>query len=344
MNQPPPSSSRLPDQISSGNLGNLDDELDTVANRSFLAELTQFSVLTFSGDDAQGFLQGQLSCDVDALAGGQNSSYGSYSTAKGRMLASFLLWRDALEWRMLLHRSIAPAIQKRLAMFVLRAKVKIEDHSSRIALMGIGGPAAGASLHTLYGALPEGPHQLQSTTPGNTLVALPGQRWLLVLASEHVQATREKLASALHTVGSSTWDWSEIRNGIPWVTAQTQDQFVPQMANLELIGGVNFKKGCYPGQEIVARTQYLGKLKRRLYLAHVDALASAGDELYSDDVGGQNNGMIANAAPSPGGGCDVLAVVQSTSADTGAVHLKSADGPRLRFLPLPYAVPESAKS
>ena len=127
---------------------------------------------------------------------------------------------------------------------------------------------------------------------------------------------------------------------MPWITAATQDQFVPQMANLELIGGVSFRKGCYPGQEIVARTQYLGKPKRRLFLAHVDAEASPapGDTLVADGDE-QSAGTVVNAAPAPNGGFDLLAVVQTASADSATVRLGSVRGPALRFRPLPYAVP-----
>ena len=229
-------------------------------------------------------------------------------------------------------------------MFVLRAKVKIADMTGAVSLMGVGGPAVAGALQPLINAVPEEAHQLQAGTNATTLIALPGRRWLLAVAADSALSVRTAAADTLRPVGTAAWNWTEIRNGIPWVTAQTQDQFVPQMANLELIGGVNFKKGCYPGQEIVARTQYLGKLKRRLYLAHVEASAHAGDDLCSEDVGGQINGMIANAAPAPGGGSDVLAVVQSTSAESDGVHLGSTDGPKLRFLALPYALPETGKS
>lgn len=344
MNTLDPSDTPSPDMrpVPAGNLGDLAGELDAVANGSFVADLSHFALLAFSGDDAQSFLQGQLSCDLDAVAGNFLSTYGSYSTAKGRMLANFLLWQEGDEWRMLLHRSIAPAIQKRLAMFVLRAKVKIADRSSETALMGTGGPSAAGALRTMTVAVPLNKHQLH-TSDGTTLIALPGGRWLLIVAKDKAESVRTALNGTLRSVGTSAWDWTEIRNGIPWVTAQTQDQFVPQMANLELIGGVSFKKGCYPGQEIVARTQYLGKLKRRLYLAHVEASAHAGDDLCSEDVGGQINGMIANAAPAPDGGSEVLAVVQNSSMESDCVHLKSAEGPKLRFLSLPYPLPEAAK-
>lgn len=132
-----------------------------------------------------------------------------------------------------------------------------------------------------------------------------------------------------------------IRAGIPTILPPTQEQFVAQMLNYELIGGVNFKKGCYPGQEIVARTQYLGKLKRRMYLARLESAAEpqAGDELYSADMPEQATGMVVNAAPAPMGGFDVLAVIQTSSAEQHAIHWKSSDGPVLRLEVLPYAVP-----
>ena len=160
--------------------------------------------------------------------------------------------------------------------------------------------------------------------------------------SNHLVATlteEEKLVAELKPVGTPCWEWLDIRAGIPWITAATQEQFIPQMANLELIGGVNFKKGCYPGQEIVARTQYLGKVKRRMFLANVNAAALpiAGDPLFSTDPAAQESGMIVNAQSAPDGGYDVLAVLQTSSVEAGAVHLKAPDGPPLQFLALPYA-------
>ncbi len=137
-------------------------------------------------------------------------------------------------------------------------------------------------------------------------------------------------------MGAPAWDWLTVAAGVPVILPATQDHFVPQMANMELLQGVSFHKGCYPGQEIVARSQYLGKLKRRMYLAHVEAPAAAGQGLYSPALPGQSCGMVANAAPAPGGGCDLLAVMQASCHEAGEVHLGSPDGPRLAFRPLPY--------
>ena len=134
------------------------------------------------------------------------------------------------------------------------------------------------------------------------------------------------------------WDWLDIRAGIPVVGPATQEAFVPQMANLDLIGGVSFTKGCYPGQEIVARMHYRGTLKQRMYLANVGGtqLPQPGDKLFSPEFGEQACGTIVNGAPSPEGGQDVLAVIQIASAEKGAVHWKSPNGPALKFMQLPY--------
>ncbi len=140
--------------------------------------------------------------------------------------------------------------------------------------------------------------------------------------------------------GGACWDWLKIRAGIPAITLSTQEQFIPQMVNLEAIGGVSFHKGCYPGQEIVARTQYLGKIKRRMYLANIRSVrpVAAGDELFSADMAEQSSGMVVNAAPAPDGGFDVLAVIQTSSVGAGEIYWKTLDGPALKIMPLPYSV------
>jgi len=317
-------------------------EISAVISGSYVAQLSQLSVLEFSGADATPFLQGQLSCDVELAARNGVSTYGSYCTPKGRMLASFLLIPSAAGWYMVLSSSIAASIQKRLGMFVLRSKVKIISGAQTYSLIGVGGSDAVTRLGEWFTEVPLEPHQVSTgkTTedPELTIICLPGQRWLLISPTASTNNIFRAISTSLKTVGVAAWELTDIRKGIPLITAKTQEQFIPQMASLELIGGVSFKKGCYPGQEIVARTQYLGKLKRRLYLAHVDDDAMAGDELHSDDVQGQSNGMVVNAAPAPGGGCDVLAVVQEDSAIHSRVHLRSANGALLQFLPLSYPV------
>ncbi|MFZ3262207.1 MAG: folate-binding protein, partial [Thiobacillus sp.] len=169
---------------------------------------------------------------------------------------------------------------------------------------------------------------------------LGDDKFVLSIAPERAAAVWQALRQSATPVGAPVWDWLRLSAGIPMIVAATQELFVPQMVNLEVIGGVSFQKGCYPGQEIVARSQYLGKLKRRMFLAHVDAEAAPGDPLYSADMGGQATGTVVNAAPAPAGGFDVLAVAQVESANTQTLHLKAADGAALALKPLPYALPE----
>ncbi len=313
------------------------EELATLTEGNIVADLSQFGVLEFAGADATEFLQNQLSCDLKSLAG--SSTYGSYCTPKGRMLASFIAWRNGEAWRMMLRHDVLPAIHKRLRMFVLRSKVTAVDLSEQVALLGAAGPHAAEVLRGTFGVLPTAPQGVATVAEGGSVLSVPGDRWLVAIPVEAATPTWPLLAKSMRPVGASAWDWTDIRNGIAFVGTRTQEQFVPQMANMELIGGVSFKKGCYPGQEIVARTQHLGKVKRRLYLANVAAEALPGEELFGEDVEGQSNGMVASAAPSPLGGTDVLAVVQRASAEASRVHLRSLDGPLLAFRPLPYAIP-----
>jgi folate-binding protein YgfZ len=317
--------------------GDAPRERAATAAGSIVADLSQYGVLAASGTDARSFLHGQLSCDVEGLADG-SAAYGAYCTAKGRVLANFLLWPEAGTFFLLLPRALAPGIRKRLQMFVLRSKVTLADRSDDLAVLGAAGPAAAGALAALVDAVPAAP--LGTALAGDiAVIALGTERFVAVAPILRAPAVWDRLAGELAPAGAPCWEWLEIANGLPWITPATQDQFVPQMANLELIGGVNFRKGCYPGQEIVARTQFLGKPKRRLFLAHVEAEArpAPGEPLVVDG-GDQSAGTVVNAAPAPEGGFDLLAVVQTASAGTATVRLGSTAGPALRFRPLPYAV------
>lgn len=294
----------------------------------FVALLDHLGILRVSGPDAGAFLHGQVSCDVASLDA-RSSSYGALCSPQGRMLASFLLWRSEDEFLMALSGDIAPAVQKQLSKYVLRSKVKVLDASGTIVLAGAAGELADRIFAGTFRDLPAKPNQVCSVPDVGTAVRLIDGRLLLALKAP-IRDTE--------LTDASVWRWRDIRSGLPLVTAVTQGQFVPQMANLELIGGVSFSKGCYTGQEVVARAQHLGKVKRRMYLANVAAPAQAGDALYSDDLGEQASGMVVNAEASPDGGYDILAVVHAASRERSTVHLKAPAGPVLRFLPLPYPV------
>ncbi len=317
--------------------GTADTDLRAARSGSVLALLGHLGVLQYSGEDAETFLQGQLSCDV-AEVGLRSGAYGAYCSPKGRMLANFLLWREETGFWMALSRDIAPSIQKHISKFVLRAKVKISDASDTIVVAGAAGPKADQALGEVFPELPKEPNEVSRRPDIGTVIKLTDGRYILALMPSSALALRQRFANVLVPVGAHAWRWLDIRNGVPLVTAATQDQLVPQMANFELLGGVSFSKGCYTGQEVVARMQHLGKLKRRMFLAKVAAQAKAGDPLYSEDLGDQTSGIVVSAEASPDGGYDLLAVVQTASREGSTVHLKSLGGPVLRFLALPYAV------
>jgi folate-binding protein YgfZ len=316
------------------------EELAAAGSGTVMADLSQLGLLAFAGDDASDFLQNQFTNDVRHL-GANDARWNGYCSAKGRLLANFLMWKNGADFCLQLSGDIREAILKRLKMFILRAKVTARDASDENVRLVLAGPAAPAALAAAGLALPEGAMKTAANARGMT-VQLGADKFVLALAPEQAPAVWESLARHARPVGTAVWDWLRLANGIPMITAATQEEFVPQMVNWDTLGGVSFQKGCYPGQEIVARTQYLGKLKRRMYLAHLDGTQApqAGDALYTPDMQGQASGMVVNAAPAPGGGFDLLAVAQIESlASQQPLHWKSADGPVLSLKALPYSLP-----
>ena len=302
------------------------------------APLASVGYLDFEGADAASFLQGQLSNDVLALAVG-DAQWSSYNSPKGRMLATMLLWHaTATSYRALVAADLAESLRKRFAMFVMRAKVVVTDRTPGGACFGIAGADAIPAVRAALGAAADAGHGV--TRDGLDVVATPDSRVLVYAAAAAGADIEQRLMAQATRADATHWDWHAIAAGIPVVGAATQDLFIAQAANWDLVGGVSFRKGCYPGQEIIARMQYLGKLKERLVRLHHDGPAPApGTHLYSPVFGDQACGTVANAAPAPGGGSDVLAVAQTSAADGGTLRLGQPDGPTLTLLSLPYAVP-----
>ena len=313
-------------------------ERASAVNGTIVADLSQLGVIAFRGEDAAAFLQGQLTNDVRALHA-DGAQWNGYCSPKGRLLGNFLMWRQGEDYCLQLSGDILPGVLKRLSMFILRAKVQGRDASDETVRLVVAGPGAAAAVSAAMGTLPE--TAMHSTTSAAGHVVRVGEdKFVLSVVPEQAPAVWQVLRQVATPVGAPVWDWLRLSAGIPMIVAATQEQFVPQMVNLEAIGGVSFQKGCYPGQEIVARSQYLGKLKRRMFLAHVDAEAAPGDSLYSADLEGQATGTVVNSAPAPDGGFDLLAVAQVESAASQVLHLKSGDGAALTLKPLPYALPE----
>ncbi len=297
------------------------------------ATLSHLGVIAADGEDAASFLHGQLTQDITLMPLGQARLAG-YCSAKGRLLASFLVWKEsAQELRLLCSADLLAPTLKRLSMFVLRAKVKLRDATPELRVSGVAGAPALA-----LGA----PAQAwERTTQGQTtLIRLPdvnGLPRVLHVAPADAPALADTAALPL-----ASWQWLDVESGIPTIVAPVVEQFVPQMINLESVGGVNFQKGCYPGQEVVARSQYRGTLKRRGFIVHADTTLVPGQELFHSADPGQPSGMIVNAAPRPGGGWSAFAELKLAAAEGGELHAGSPDGPAVRLAPLPYTLAAQA--
>ncbi len=319
----------------------------TQSGSAYLCLIDDQSLVFATGPEADSFLHSQLSNDVLHLPEGQ-SRYAAYCTPKGRMLASVLYWKNASGLFLQCSASLQPAFQKRLHMFIMRAKAQLQEVSKDYLILGVGGQAVDALLQPYFAELPSQVNDLVHAEAG-TLIrsrdAFGAARYQWLIPSDQVAALESlrdlKSTNGLTIVNSHIWQLADILAGVPQVIEQTKEKFVPQMINFELIGGVNFKKGCYPGQEIVARSQYLGKLKRRMAIALIEnedpRQVSAGMEIYSVSDPSQPCGMIVNSAAHFGSGVACLVEIKLLDQEQGLVHLGSATGPLLHFLPLPYA-------
>ncbi|HAF55074.1 MAG TPA: folate-binding protein [Thauera sp.] len=292
------------------------------------------------GPDSTVFLHNLVSNEVKKLEP-DAAAWNSFNSPKGRMIASFLMWPEAEGHALVLSADILPAFLKKFSMYVLRSKVKLSNASAEVALIGIAGPNAGGAARAAGAELPAADMKQTLTAAGLRCIRLSATRYLLAVPVESAAATYDAiLAAGAVRAGTAAWQLTMIRAGLPLITAPTQEEFVAQMLNYELIGGVNFHKGCYPGQEIVARTQYLGKLKKRTYRVGVPVgvEATPGMDVYAPDFGEQSAGKLVNVAATADGGSEALAVIQCSSAEAGELHLGAPDGPRLSVLDLPYAL------
>ena len=319
--------------------GNPAAELNAARDGSVVAPLADLGIIRASGDDAATFLHNLVSNDVNGI-GATGARFAGLCTPKGRLLALILIWREGNDLLLMLPRDILPAILKRLSMYVLRSKVKLSDASAERVLLGFSSPAAVSPAPTFAVAPADLPRFGVANTEGGQWVRLDDTRWMLCCTPEQALAVWPQLAAIATPVGTSAWQWLEIAAGQPRVVAATQEAFVPQMLNMELpaVAGVSFTKGCYPGQEIVARTQYLGKVKRRTYRARLATAAAPGTHVYAPETGDQHCGALVSVAPAPDGGFEALVCVQISAVEAGELHVGSPSGERLEMLTLPYEI------
>lgn len=306
-----------------------------------IADLSHQAVVRVRGADAEKFLQGQFTTDLRLLHDG-HSHLSGYCSPKGRALAVPRFWRRGDDYYFILPAALVEPTVSRLRKYVLMSKVTFELMNDWVHI-GFAERRGGAALAAAAGG--ELPTAANDVThfDGVSVIRLPGPaaRYQLLGEFAAVRTIWERLHAHAAPVGAGPWEYLDIEAGLPAVYPETTDAFVPQMLNLDLLGGISFKKGCYTGQEVVARTHYLGKLKRRMFRLHcatatppVPGTAVFNTALRADE----SAGTVVRAQLAPDGGVALLAVLQIDATATGELRLGAIDGPSCALMPLPYAV------
>lgn len=323
--------------------GVLDSQKSTATDldQTYICNLSgELGVIKASGEDALSFLHGQFTNDLNHV-NPTLSQLSSYCNPKGRMLAIFRVFKKEDDFYLILRRDVLDAVLKKLTMFKLMAKVELSDVSDELILFGLAGPDAEPLLKE--NNIPA-PTDIDHSTQKNetTIIRIPSKssRYLMVSTPGNSSSFWKTLSEKTTPTNSNIWDLHDIQSGIAQVTAETSEAFIPQMVNLELIGGVNFQKGCYPGQEIVARTHYLGKPNRRMYRVNIasDADIPAGTNIFSTKDGEQAVGKIVSAKASGNSSSDALVVLRTANENDNELHLESLTGSKITIQTLPYSL------
>lgn len=307
----------------------------SILEETVICDLSHLGLLKIQGTDALTFLQGQVTNDIKQL-NGSNAHYTGYCNPKGRLLGLFLAFAYSDHIHLQFPKPLVEPIMKRLKMYVLRSKVDIQDVSDSMIKIGVNGSQAPAILSTLFSKIPHNDYELTTLNNG-ALLKLPGKqpRFEIFTDSNQAPTIWDALLKQAKPVNINVWEWLEIQAGIPNIVSATQEEFVPQMLNLDLIGGISFKKGCYTGQEIVARTHYLGTVKRRTCLAHLDTgeIPVAGDHVIN--ATGEAVGKVVRSAKAPSGGCEVLTEIRLENLEGGELRI---NGIQIELRELPYKI------
>ncbi|MDI1299524.1 folate-binding protein [Methylotenera sp.] len=316
--------------------GNIENELVCTQNQNIICDLSHLGLLEISGDDAVTFLQGQVTNDV-RLLDDTHAHYTGYCSPKGRLLALFFAFSHNQKLHLEFNQKLLEPIAKRLKMFVMRSKVTINDVSDANVRIGLSGNNIPELLAPFFVTMPKLAYESMSTENG-TIICLPNAgmpRYQIICNTEQAKSLWQALKKDCKPVGKSCWEWLEIQAGIPDVYLSTQEEFVPQMLNLDALNAINYKKGCYTGQEIVARTHYLGKVKRRTQLAHIasDVSPAVGDDVM--DANQQAIGKIVRSAQAVETGFVVLAECRLENLAQSDIYWKNI---ALSIKQLPYSL------
>ncbi len=327
------------------NFGHSINEEQQAFSNLVLADLSHYALIKASGDDVIEFFQGQFTNDI-MLVTENVSQLSAYCNPKGRILANFRIFKRNEDYILKIHAGILEPTLKRLRMFIMRSKVELVDCSDELSRIGIAGENATAKLSTLFKKLPK--QTDESVTENNiTIIKLAGTlpRYEVYGPFDVITPLWAKLENEAVAIGKNSWDLLSIRAGIPEIVAETVEAFVPQMVNLQAINSLSFTKGCYPGQEVVARMHYLGKVKRRLYLASVetDQLPLAGQPIMTGAGNGDKAGQIVMASRSADKNVELLAVLIIDKAENETLHIESNEAATVNFIELPYSLEAEKK-
>ncbi len=314
-------------------------ETGSVASALSITPLSQYTLLSVVGPDGHKFLQGQTTCDWNKITSSQ-ASLGSYCNIKGRVVSSFLGFVTAEEHVQLRLRSdILDSSRETLSKYIVFSKAKLHANHDQLIGLGVFGADARQALMQFSDTLPE---SLWQSVTRNDMTFIQaddkGQRFECWVTEPHALAIWDALSKTATVADSSKWEQDNIDAGIAEVCTATQDVFLPQMLNYQRVGAVSFTKGCYTGQEIVARMEYRGKLKRRMYRASLSGVAPApGADLFQGD-GSQSIGNVVSAVATDTG-CTLLAVLTEDAVAAGDIQLAESVS-TLKIETLPYAVGE----
>jgi len=297
--------------------------------------LTSLGTLLAQGADIDSFLQGQLSNDIAALTA-DRAQLSSYNSAKGRVIALLTLSRVADGIRLQTCAALTAALMNRLQKFVMRAKVQFSDISATHPLLGISGPNAATLLAQAHLPLPSDSVWAMASRDDICVVRCAGEmpRFTIQAPAAQLGEIWTTLTAQARPAGPQAWQLLEILAGQPSIVSATQEHFVAQMLNLDTLGGISFTKGCYPGQEVVARLHYLGQLKRRMFIGFSRQPPAPGTSVYLASGETQAIGEVVLAAEHPQHGAALLVVLQTQYQDAEDLRLQSPVGEALRLAPV----------
>jgi len=315
--------------------GHVEAERRQALSTDVIADLSHYGLIEVKGEDAQKFLASLFTGDV-RLVSAEKGLFTAWCDAKGRAQATFWLFVHDGAFYLLLPKGLVKSVLTGLKLYLLRVKATLTDASNNLVRVGLSGPGMESRLAALFGAPPPGQAGDARSYGACTLMAITGQphpRWLLVGSASAVAEIWQSLLSSVSPVGRDAWSLLDILAGIPLLVPETAGEFIPQMLNIEALGGLCFTKGCYPGQEVIARLHYRGQLKRRLYPAYVasDSVPPPGTALHIEGAA-ESVGTVVSAARRPDGTVALLGVVKIEEKTQGEVRLANAQGPGLRFV------------